>query len=196
MDTLYQELETFLCEESIAYMQERYKTPRELLALTEHELITIPKIGKKRALQLKSIFNISQEIIKPQIYDSPTISSPQDVADHCQYMNLLEEEHFVLLLLNTKNRITHTFTLTKGTLNVTVIHPRDVFATAIKHKANAIIAVHNHPSGDPTPSPEDISMTHRLSETGKVVGIELLDHIVIANGSHHSMREWSQLEKE
>ncbi|EHV5250006.1 DNA repair protein RadC, partial [Staphylococcus pseudintermedius] len=98
-----------------------------------------------------------------------------------------DQEHFVLLILNTKNQIVHEQTLFIGTLNSAIIHPREVFKTALKWSANAIIVIHNHPSGDATPSEADIETTKRLVACGEAMGIELLDHIVIGEESYVSI---------
>jgi DNA repair protein RadC len=91
-------------------------------------------------------------------------------------LRYLQKEHFVCLFLNTKNHVIGQETLSVGSLNASIVHPREVFRAAIKRSSASIICVHNHPSGDPTPSPEDIQLTHRLVEAGSIIGIEVLDH--------------------
>lgn len=115
--------------------------------------------------------------------------SPEHVFQYCLDMISLEQEHFVLLCLTTKNRVKKRKAIFVGSLNCTVVHPREVFRSAIENGSAAVICVHNHPSGDPTPSPEDIQMTTRLIEAGEVVGIEVLDHVIVASGGYCSMQE-------
>ena len=104
-------------------------------------------------------------------------------------MRHLNQEHFVALFLNTKNQIIHQQTIFIGSLNASIVHPREVFREAVKRSAASIIVAHNHPSGDPTPSQEDIQVTKRLNESGKMIGIDLLDHIIIGDRKFISLKE-------
>lgn len=118
------------------------------------------------------------------------ITSPGDVAElMMSKMKDLEQEHFVVLLLNSKNIVIKQSWIYKGTLNSSIIHPREVFNIAIRESSNAMIVVHNHPSGDVTPSREDITTTLRLKECGAILGIELLDHIIIGDNKFTSLVE-------
>lgn len=107
------------------------------------------------------------------------ITSAKDVYDYLYPMKDLQQEYFIVLLLNTKNVILKKEVVAIGTLNGALIHPREIFKSAIKESANSIIVVHNHPSGDPTPSPEDSAITKRLVECGELLGILVLDHVII-----------------
>jgi DNA repair protein RadC len=111
------------------------------------------------------------------------IGSPQDVfsAVH-RFLENVDREYFMTLILNTKNNVVGANVTSIGTLNSSLVHPREVFKPAILANAAAIICVHTHPSGDPTPSPEDMEITRRLVEAGKILGIEVLDHVVIGSG--------------
>ena len=104
-------------------------------------------------------------------------------------MRHLSQEHFLCLFLNTKNRVIDKKCIFVGSLNSSVVHPREVFREAIRRSSAGVICVHNHPSGDPTPSREDIHVTERLVEAGQIVGIELLDHIIIGDHRYYSMKE-------
>jgi DNA repair protein RadC len=104
-------------------------------------------------------------------------------------LRYLQKEHFVCLFLNTKNQVISQETLSVGTLNASLVHPREVFRAAIKCSSASLICVHNHPSGDPTPSPEDIGLTRRLVEAGELIGISVLDHIVIGDRKFVSLKE-------
>jgi DNA repair protein RadC len=104
-------------------------------------------------------------------------------------MRFLTQEHFVSVYLNTKNQVIHKKTVFIGSLNASIVHPREVYKEALKRSAASIICIHNHPSGDPTPSREDIEVTKRLAECGKIIGIELLDHLIIGEQKYVSLKE-------
>jgi DNA repair protein RadC len=104
-------------------------------------------------------------------------------------MRFLEKEHFKVILLNIKNHVISVEDISIGSLNSSIVHPREVFKPAIKRSSASIILAHNHPSGDPTPSREDIDITRRLCEAGKILGIEVIDHVIIGNGSFVSLKE-------
>src|SRR5699024_12812944 len=118
------------------------------------------------------------------------IRSPEDGADYVmEEMRSLNQEHFVALFLNTKNQIIHRQTIFIGSLNASIVHPREVFREAVKRSAASIIVAHNHPSGDPTQSQEDIHVTRRLAESGQMIGIESLDHLIIGDRKIVSLKE-------
>jgi len=104
-------------------------------------------------------------------------------------MRDLKQEHFIAMFLNTKNQVIHRQTIFIGSLNASIVHPREVYKEAVKRSAASVICAHNHPSGDPTPSQEDIHVTRRLTECGKMLGIELLDHLVIGDRNFVSLKE-------
>ena len=123
---------------------------------------------------------------------SNTIKSPADVAKLAREvlgMHEMAEEHFLILCLNTKNKIAGVHTVSIGSLNASLVHPREVFKAAILNNANGIICLHNHPSGDPEPSRDDIEITHRLANAGNILGINVLDHIIIGDGRYISLKE-------
>ena len=118
------------------------------------------------------------------------IRSPEDIfAIMAQEYENAVVETAQMLALDTKNKIIGVFTISTGSLNASIIHPRDVFQRAILSNAAAVVLVHNHPSGDPTPSPEDMELTRRLVEAGKMLDIEVLDHVVIGEGRFVSLKE-------
>lgn len=119
----------------------------------------------------------------------PMASSPERVYEILKTMFLPNRETFFLLALNTKNGVTAIRTISIGSLNANIVHTREVFKAAIIDSAAHIIVAHNHPSGDPTPSMEDIEITRKLVETGKIIGIDVLDHVIIGDGRHFSMKE-------
>jgi DNA repair protein RadC len=119
-----------------------------------------------------------------------TVRSPQDAADlMMDELQHLAQEHFVCLFLNTKNQVIGKDTIFIGSLNASIVHPREVFRRAIQRASAAVICLHNHPSGDPSPSAEDRNVTKRLQEAGKLLGIDVLDHIIIGEQSFYSMKE-------
>ena len=104
-------------------------------------------------------------------------------------MSSLQQEHFVVLFLNVKNQVLHKQTIFIGSLNSSIVHPREIFREAVKRSAASIICAHNHPSGNATPSPEDIEVTKRLQEAGYIIGIELVDHVIIGDHQFTSLKE-------
>ena len=128
----------------------------------------------------------------PPPYKRPTqplIRNPEDVYEICKPMANYKQEVFRVLLLTTRHHVFRKITVGKGTLNASLVHPRDVFRRAIKHNAAAVILVHNHPSGIPEPSTDDKELTARLDEAGDLLGVKVLDHIVVAKGGYVSLRE-------
>ncbi len=146
-------------------------------------------VGKVKAAQIKAALELGRRL-NQQDSEVVRIKSPQDVAAWVmEDLRYLQHEQFRILLLNTKNIIISCEEISRGSLNSSIVHPREVFARAIKRSAAAIILVHNHPSGDPSPSQEDINITRRLVEVGHLVGIEVLDHLVIGDGVFSSLKE-------
>ena len=162
-----------------------------LLNVSYEEVSKIKGIKKVKACQIIAIMEIVNRVrtLKSQNKEIK-ISSPRDVsALLINEMANLNQELFKLILLNTKNIIISTKDIFKGTLNSSVVHPREVFKEAVQRGSANIIVCHNHPSGDPNPSKEDINITIRLKECGRIMGIELLDHIIIGNNKYVSLKE-------
>ncbi|WIV18476.1 DNA repair protein RadC [Paenibacillus polygoni] len=163
---------------------------RSLVDFSIEELVRIKGVGPAKAVQLKAGIELGQRLSQSKLPSSPTIRSPRDAADLLmEQLRYLQKEHFVCLFLNTKNHVIAQETLSMGSLNAAIVHPREVFRAAIKCSSASLICAHNHPSGDPTPSPEDIKLTKRLLEAGDIVGIEVLDHVVIGDGKFVSLKE-------
>ncbi|MCA0755276.1 DNA repair protein RadC [Paenibacillus sp. N4] len=163
---------------------------RNLMDMSMEELTAIRGIGPAKAVQLRAGIELGRRLSRSSPADIVTVRRPQDAADYVMdELRYLKKEHFVCLFLNTKNHIIARETLSVGTLNASLVHPREVFRAAIQRSSASIICAHNHPSGDPTPSPEDISLTKRLVEAGQLVGIEVLDHLVIGDGKYISLKE-------
>lgn len=121
---------------------------------------------------------------------SKAIRSPQDAADILrEYIGNEDREHLVIMMLSIKNKVNAIHTVSVGSLNASIVHPREVFKAAIVANAASIIIGHNHPSGDPSPSKEDIDVTKRLANVGEMVGIEVLDHLIIGDEQFYSLKE-------
>ncbi|WBX82276.1 DNA repair protein RadC [Virgibacillus salarius] len=157
---------------------------------TIEELIAIRGIGTAKAVLILAAVELGKRMHIYRSDERHVIRSPEDGAEYVmEEMRGLNQEHFVTLFLNTKNQIIHKQTIFIGSLNASIVHPREVFREAVKRSAASIIVVHNHPSGDPTPSQEDIHVTRRLVECGKMIGIELIDHLVIGDRKYVSLKE-------
>lgn len=154
------------------------------------ELVSIKGIGQAKAVQLVAAVELGRRISNLTYDDRYVIKSPEDGANYVMNdMRFLTQEHFVVLYLNTKNQVVHRQTIFIGSLNASIVHPREVFKEAFRRAAASVICFHNHPSGDPTPSREDIEVTRRLAECGKMLGIEVLDHLIIGDKKYVSMKE-------
>lgn len=163
---------------------------KELKRLSISDLNKIKGVGLYKALILKAAFELGERMHSGSVDDKIQISSPKDVADFMMgKMEHLTQEKFIALFLNSKNVIIKQKTIFIGTLNSSIVHPREIFSEAVKCASNAIIVLHNHPSGDVTPSTEDIKTTERLKKCGQVLGIDLLDHIIIGDHTYLSMVE-------
>lgn len=161
-----------------------------LLSMDLEEFMKLDGIGEAKAAQLVALSELSKRFRSFRSGDSYRISQPKDVADYVmEDMRNLKVEHLKVIMLNTKNIVISAKDVSVGSLNTSIVHPREVFCEAIKKRCASIIICHNHPSGDPTPSCEDMNISKRLKECGKIIGIELLDHIIIGNGSYISLKE-------
>lgn len=161
-----------------------------LFDLSSEEFMEIKGIGGAKAAQLLAIAELSKRFKSFKSGDEIKIKSPKDAADLLmEEMRYLKEEHLKVVLLNTKNIVIYVKDVSIGSLNSSIVHPREVFVEAIKKSSASILICHNHPSGDPTPSEEDIGITRRLKKCSKIVGIEILDHLIIGNGKYISLKE-------
>ncbi|WP_412966199.1 RadC family protein [Fredinandcohnia sp. 179-A 10B2 NHS] len=181
-------------EESVIQLSNRllhqFEGLRLLKDATVEEITAIKGIGQAKAVQIMASIELGRRIGKLQYEDRYVIRSPEDGAKYVmEDMRFLSQEHFVCLYLNTKNQVIHRQTIFIGSLNASIVHPREVYKEAFRRSAASIICVHNHPSGDPTPSREDIEVTKRLVECGKIIGIELLDHLIIGEHKYVSLKE-------
>lgn len=187
-------LRTGTKDESVLQLSNRLLTSFDGLRLlkdaTLDEITAIKGIGKAKAIQVLAAVEIGRRISNLAYDDRYVIRSPEDGANYVMNdMRFLSQEHFVCLYLNTKNQVLHKQTIFIGSLNASIVHPREVFKEALRRSAASVICLHNHPSGDPQPSREDIEVTKRLVESGKIIGIEVLDHLIIGENKFVSLKE-------
>ncbi|AGL00962.1 RadC family protein [Desulfoscipio gibsoniae] len=162
---------------------------RTLAGMTIEEYMNLPGIGRDKAIRLAAAFELARRLARFVPGDRPCIKSPENAAALVmEEMRHLDREHFCALLLNTKNQVLAKETISIGTLNSSPIHPRELFKAAIRRSAAGVILVHCHPSGDSTPSRQDIEVTKRLVEAGEIVGIQVLDHLVIGDNKFVSFK--------
>lgn len=163
---------------------------RGLTDTTLKELMEIRGIGKAKAVQILAGIELGRRISRAIPEERMTIRSPRDAAEMVMdEMRYLTQEHFVCLFLNTKNQVIDKECIFVGSLDTSVVHPREVFREAIRRSSAGVICIHNHPSGDPHPSREDVDITYRLYEAGEIVGVELMDHIIVGDGCYFSLKE-------
>ena len=161
-----------------------------LVNCTPQRLMEIDGIKEAKAAQLCALMEITKRAYMQKGAKLNKISSPMDAADLVREdMKFLKQEVLKLIMLNTKNCVLFTKDIFIGGLNSSIVHPREIFSEALRFNSASIIVCHNHPSGDPSPSDEDINITLRLKECGRLMGIELIDHIIIGGNSYVSLKE-------
>lgn len=162
-----------------------------LFQMTLSQLESIRGIGRVKAIQLNCLTEITKRMMSSALSDGQLLcTEPEKVAMYFMpRMKFLEYEQVRLLILDGKNGLVNDLEISNGSFNAAMASPREIFYNAIKHGAVSIIILHNHPSGDPSPSREDILLTKRLADTGRMVGIPLLDHIIIGDNRYTSMKE-------
>ncbi len=167
---------------------------RGVMHASVHELANIKGMGLAKATQIAAAMELGRRVAISTFQERPQIRSPEDVFALLR-MHFIDEkrEHFLAVLLDTKNRVMRVAEVSIGTLDSSLVHPREVYRIVVREGSASWIAVHNHPSGDPTPSPDDIAITHRLREAGQLLGIDLLDHIIIGDGNYTSLRAQGHL---
>jgi DNA repair protein RadC len=163
---------------------------RELASADLSELCAIKGVGLAKASSVKAAFTLASRLKDRKLERFDRFTSPQQVFDYFNHeFRDSRKEYFLALLLDGKNRIIKRVQISEGSLNQSIVHPREVFSPAVKESAAAVILVHNHPTGDPAPSSEDIAITRRLKEAGEIMGIKVLDHIIIGDGEYLSFVE-------
>ena len=163
---------------------------RELASADLAEICQIKGMGLAKAASIKAAFTLAARFQDRKLERLDRFTTPRQVFDYFHYeFRDSRKEYFLILLLDGKNRIIRRVQISEGSLNQSIVHPREVFSPAVKETAAAIILVHNHPTGDPAPSSEDIAITRRLKEAGEIMGIKVLDHIIVGDGEYVSFVE-------
>ncbi len=167
----------------------RFGNVRAISQATIEELSQIKGIGLAKAAQIKACFELGKrEELEPELKNFD-IKDPEAVVKAIRAsIQDKAKEHLKLILLNPRNKIIGISTISIGTLNASLVHPREVFKDAIMHTAASVVLAHNHPSGDPEPSEDDIKITKKLAESGKILGIEVIDHIIIGKNDYYSFK--------
>lgn len=179
-------LSAILDSKKIGKILGKYEDIGKILNRSKEELKLL-KLTNDEITKIKLLSEVINRITTPK---EPDFKNPQKIAEYLMpKLRYLEKEEFIVCSLNSKNKMTNYEVLFTGTLTNTIVHPREVYYEAIKNKAASIVVVHNHPSGDPTPSMDDNKLTKVLKETGKIMGIPLLDHLIIGNGAYYSYSE-------
>jgi len=161
----------------------------KLSECTLSELKTIPGIGEAKATQIVALFELTKRV-KGGVICEKVINNSEDIAKH--YMEKLKDkkkEYFIAVFLDSKNKVIKDEVISIGTLNVSIVHPRELFKEAIKNSANSLILVHNHPSGDILPSDTDLHITKELENVGKMLQLNLLDHIIVSDKEYYSFKD-------
>lgn len=168
-----------------------YKSLATLARAGLTELQTFNGIGQQRAARLQATFELGLRLAKEIPSDRPRVTSPSDIAQLCMpEMSLLEQEQMRVVLLDTKNRVNSIVTAYQGSVHTTVVRIAELFREAIRRNIPSIVLVHNHPSGEPTPSPEDAAITREIVKAGQLLDIDVLDHLVIGeHGKFVSLKE-------
>ncbi len=158
--------------------------------LTVSELEEISGVGKVKAIQMKCLAEISRRMARASFKPFLSFQSPQSIADYfMENTRYLEKEYVYLLMFDAKHKLIKDVRISEGTVNSSMLSPREVFVEALRYDAVYIILVHNHPSGDPTPSSQDIDITREMDRAGELIGIELSDHIILGNNCYVSLAE-------
>jgi DNA repair protein RadC len=169
---------------------DRYESLENLFSRSPSELMKIKGIGSAKAATLSAAFQLVRRIQSKTSKDQPSFKRAKDVANlYLPLMKDLRKEVFRVLLLSRSNRLIKEVTISEGTLDASIVHPRDVFREALLESAAGVILLHNHPSGNPSPSEEDLRITKQLVEAGRVMGIKVYDHIILAGEDYRSLAD-------
>jgi len=163
---------------------------RSLAAASSAELCQRPGIGPAKAAELLAVFEIGRRFARTELAPGSRYTCSREVFLHYhEQLRDRKQEVFFTLLLDSKNRLLREVRVSEGSLNASIVHPREVFAPAVRESAAAVLFVHNHPSGDPTPSREDLELTARLRQAGELMGVRVLDHVIIGSGNYVSFAD-------
>jgi DNA repair protein RadC len=173
---------------------QKFSTLENLAKASLDDIRKIKGIGRDKAIALKSAFTLARRMAQELQRDMPLLDNPNTIADLLREDNrMYEVENFQVILLNTRRRLIRVEQISQGTLDTILVHPREVFKTAIAAGASAIVLAHNHPSGDPSPSEADIKVTRDLIRAGQLLKIEVLDHIILGRATHERPRDFVSL---
>ena len=153
--------------------------------ITYQEVLNIPGMGPSKTCEIVALFELGRRYLLPP--DRPVITSSDDAIKQLEFLRDKKQEYFVVLTLDGANRLIDNAVIFQGTLNQSIIHPREIFAKAIEDRAAAIIVAHNHPSGSLEPSADDEEVTEKLVQAGHLLGIDVLDHLIVAKSGYRSM---------
>ncbi len=170
-----------------------FSSVKEIEDASAAEFSEIKGMGNAKIAQLKAAFELGRRLLQDEADNVSQMSSFKNSREVYDYYRTkfygLKKEKFLCAMLNTKNKVFKETVVSDGTLTSSLVHPREVFRYAIKEAAASVLFIHNHPSGDPTPSKDDIAITERLVKTGKIVGINVLDHVIVSDGKYVSLME-------
>ena len=162
---------------------------KKLLDISFADLKSIKGVDASKACTLLAAFELTKRAVGAHKNGRPIVENTEQALAQLHDIREHKKEHFVALYLNARNELVHREEISVGTVNASIVHPRDVFAPAIEHNATAVIVAHNHPSGSPEPSPEDWEVTGRLKDAGKLLGIVLVQHLILTKEGHSSLRQ-------
>jgi DNA repair protein RadC len=183
-------LGALVSEPAAAELFQDYSSLEEIILKTySKELQKYKGIGKVKSKQIPAVAEIIRRILKAEKKKTTKIGNPLDVYNYFKEMQFLEQEEARILLLNVKSEIMSERLVTKGTISNSLLSPREVFAPAVRSLAKALVVVHNHPSGDPTPSFDDEKVTEKLSKAAKILEVQLVDHVIIGRNDFTSLKE-------
>lgn len=158
--------------------------------MSMNELMSVKGIGKVKAIQILCIAELTKRMAKATNQDGLRLLSPESVANYyMQDMRHMTREQILIVFIDSKSKVLNDMIISTGTVNASIVAPREIFLNALRHSATYIIMLHNHPSGDPTPSKEDINTTKRIKEAGILIGIKLMDHLIIGDNKYVSLKE-------
>jgi DNA repair protein RadC len=168
----------------------RFGSLRRLGVASVAELCAVKGIGPAKAAELLAVFELARRFGRTALRPGARYSCPDEVFNHFhEQLRDHKRERFIVLLLDSKNRLLREIAISEGSLTASIVHPREVFAPVVREAAAAVLFVHNHPSGDPAPSREDLEITRRLKEAGELMGVRVLDHIIIGSEGYVSLAD-------
>lgn len=187
-------LSTLAGKPAAQVLMEEYGGLTKLAQVSLTDLQLVKGVGRSRAAAIKSAFLLAQRLSHETVAERPLMDTPDRVADLLRERNRLNTvEVFQTILVNPRRRLIAVQTISQGTLDTILVHPREVFSAAIGHKAAAIILAHNHPSGDPQPSEADIKVTRDLARAGQLLHIEVLDHVILGQATTERPKDFVSL---